>query len=126
VTLDVAPAVTIRDDDLVAELEQHRGRTGFEFKRIELETKQRQRDRLSSLSRDARRRDEVRRRLEDTPSNFDDLRHIHSVLAMCGLPYTRQPLEVRECERKQGRMSLVVEAGKLRNPSTGEREPQPF
>ena len=46
---------------------------------------------------------------------------IDSVLAICGLPYTRQPLEIREFERRQGRMSLVVEAGKLRNPETGDR-----
>ena len=116
----------IRDADLLTELEQARGSGGFEFKRQALMMRQADRDKLGLLSRDARRREEVRRKLEETALDTDDLRHIHSVLAMCGLPYTRQPLEVREYERKQGRMSLVVEAGKLRNPETGERTPQPL
>lgn len=116
----------IRDPDLIAELESARGSSGFEFKRMALEQKQRDRDRLTSLGRDARRREAVRRNLEDAPMSTEDLRHIHSVLAMCGLPYSRQPLNVREYERRQGRMSLVVEAGKLRNPETGERMEQPL
>ncbi|AHB48971.1 pirin [Hyphomicrobium nitrativorans NL23] len=118
--------VEIRDADLVAELDMARETPGFEFKRMELSQKQASRDKLASLSRDARRRELVRRKLEDTPTDADDLRHIHSVLAMCGLPYSRQPLSVREYERKQGRMSLVVEAGKLRNPETGNRIEQPL
>ena len=79
-----------------------------------------------SSPRDERRRAIVRTTLENSPLDKDDLRHIHSVLAICGLPYTRQPIEVREFERRQGRMSLVVEAGKLRNPETGDRIAQPL
>jgi hypothetical protein len=116
----------IRDADLLVELEQARGTAGFEFKRKALMLRQADRDRAAALSPGARRRDAARRALEAAPSAADDLRHIHSVLAMCGLPYTRQPLDVREHERRQGRMSLVVEAGKLRNPVTGDREPQPL
>ena len=119
-------APDIRDADLLNELEAHRGASGFVFKKMQLEAKQAERDRLRSLGRDARRRDAVRRALEASPGDIEDLRHIHSVLAVCGLPYTRQPLEVREYERRQGRMSLVVEAGKLRNPTTGDREAQPL
>lgn len=114
----------IRDADLAAELERSRGSPGFEFKRRALAMQQAERDRFASLAPGARRRDAARRTLEEKPADLEDLRHIHSVLAMCGLPYTRQPLETREYERKQGRMSLVVEAGKLRNPVTGEREAQ--
>ncbi len=120
----VAPAPTIRDPDLVAELEAARGAAGFEFKQRALAMQQSERDRFAALPPGARRRDLARKALEAAPQDLDDLRHIHSVLAMCGLPYTRQPLDVREYERKQGRMSLVVEAGKLRNPVTGEREAQ--
>lgn len=116
----------IRDADLLAELDAARQTTGFLFKKMELSQKQASRDKLASLSRDARRRERVRLRLEDTSADTEDLRHIHSVLAMCGLPYSRQPLSVREYERKQGRMSLVVEAGKLRNPETGDRIEQPL
>ncbi len=121
-----AEAITIRDADLVAELERHRGGTGFIFKRMQLEMAQRERDRVASLSPGARRRNDARQALEVAPADLDDLRHIHSVLAICGLPYTRQPVDIREYERRQGRMSLVVEAGKLRNPTTGEREAQPL
>lgn len=116
----------IRDADLLAELDTARDGPGYHFKRIELAHKQASRDKLASLSRDARRREVVRRNLTETPLDTDDLRHIHSVLAMCGLPYSRQPLAIREYERRQGRMSLVVEAGKLRNPETGDRVEQPL
>ena len=118
--------LALLDPDLQAELEQHRGAAGFEFKRMQLELQQTKRDQRATLGRDARRRLDVREALDATPNDIDDLRHIHSVLAMCGLPYTRQPLDVREYERRQGRMSLVVEAGKLRNPETGDREAQPL
>ncbi|HRN89252.1 replication protein RepA [Hyphomicrobium sp.] len=116
----------LRDADLLAELDAARHTTGFLFKKMELSQRQASRDKLASLSRDARRRELVRLRLEDTSADTEDLRHIHSVLAMCGLPYSRKPLSVREYERKQGRMSLVVEAGKLRNPETGDRIEQPL
>lgn len=116
----------IRDADLMAELEAARGKAGFEFIAKGLAHKQEERDRIAAMGRDARRRALVRRKLEENPVDTDDLRHLHSVLAVCGLPYSRQPLDVREYERRQGRMSLVVEAGKLRNPENGERIPQPL
>ncbi|MCB1549486.1 MAG: hypothetical protein KDJ41_16915 [Hyphomicrobiaceae bacterium] len=116
----------IRDSDLRAELDAHRGSPAFTTMIGIIAGKQAERDRLAALPRDARRRAMVRRALENDPADKEDLRHIHSVLAMCGLPYTRQPLEVREYERRQGRMSLVVEAGKLRNPETGDRVAQPL
>lgn len=115
----------IRDADLLAELDAARGSAGFVFKKMELAQKQASRDKLTSLPRDARRREIVRRNLAESPADTEDLRHIHSVLAMCGLPYSRQALTVREYERKQGRMSLVVEAGKLRDPD-GNRVEQPL
>lgn len=116
----------IRDTDLLAELEALQGNPMYAIRLGTLARKQAERDRLAALPRDARRRAMVRQNLENEPADRDDLRHIHSVLAMCGLPYTRQPLDVREYERRQGRMSLVVEAGKLRNPETGERMAQPL
>lgn len=116
----------VRDADLLAELEAARGTAGFAFLRRACAMKQAERDRLETLPRNARRRAIVRQTLEDNARDIDDLRHIHSVLAVCGLPYTRQPIEVREYERRQGRMSLVVEAGKLRNPENGERIAQPL
>lgn len=116
----------IRDADLLAELEGFRGSVVYSTMIGVVSRKQAERDRLAALPRDARRRADVRRTLENEANDKDDLRHIHSVLAMCGLPYTRQPIDVREYERRQGRMSLVVEAGKLRNPETGDRVAQPL
>ncbi|MFW8642894.1 replication protein RepA [Rhizobium beringeri] len=54
-----------------------------------------------------------------------DLRHIRSVLALCGLPYSRQPLEEREYRSKQGSMRLIVNAGELLSPR-GEFVKQPL
>ena len=121
-----APSATIRDADLIAELESYRGNFLYATMMGMVADKQAERDRIAALPRDARRREMVRQTLSNEANDKDDLRHIHSVLAMCGLPYTRQPIDVREYERKQGRMSLVVEAGKLRNPETGERMAQPL
>ena len=47
------------------------------------------------------------------------------VLAICGLPYKRLPIEVREFERRQGNMALDVSAGSLRN-DRGVNIPQPL
>lgn len=55
----------------------------------------------------------------------EDLRHIHSVLALCGLPYSRQPIEEREYRSKQGNMRLIVNAGELLAPN-GEFVKQPL
>lgn len=115
----------VRDADLVARIEDARGRGGFEFIVKQCQYEQEQRDRTLLLPRDTRRRQEIREKLEAAQPDRQNLRHIHSVLAICGLPYTRQAIEVREYERTQGRMSLVVEAGKLRSPD-GRWEAQPL
>lgn len=115
----------IRDADLLAELETATGKPGFQFKRIELAHRQAQRDKLAALTPDARRRAITRESIQSNQPVRDDLRHIHSVLAICGLPYRRLPLHIRDFERKQGNMALDVSAGSLRNPS-GERIEQPL
>jgi len=115
----------IRDADLLAELDAARGKSGFEFTRKVLESKQRQRDRLATLSPTARRRTLVRQSIEDAPTTLKDLRHVHSVLAICGLPYRRLPIDVREFERKQGNMALDVSAGSLRDDK-GDNIVQPL
>ena len=115
----------VSDADLIARVEEARGRAGFEFVLKQCQYEQEQRDRTVALPRDVRRRQEARDKLEAGQGDRQNLRHIHSVLAICGLPYTRQPVEIREYERTQGRMSLVVEAGKLRSPD-GRWEAQPL
>lgn len=77
----------------------------------------------------------IKRRRADTAEMFreekggsrDDLRHIHSVLAICSLPYTRQDVGVREWQRTQGQMKLLVQAGKLMDPNGNwVEQPLPF
>lgn len=70
-----------------------------------------------TLPRDERRRALVRQDLEKAAPNRDDIRHIHSVLAICGLPHTRLPADQRDYTREQGRMALDVTAGFLRDSS---------
>lgn len=113
VPLEVAD---IRDADLLAELETARGTAAYEFLRRACVVKQADRDQLARLKPGAARRALARQRIEAGGITQENLRHIHSVLAMCSLPYTQQPIEVREYERRHGRMSLVVEAGKLQGP----------
>jgi len=75
---------------------------------------QERRDKLSAMPPGQRRRVATQRQIaEESGIQRQDLRHIHSVLAICSLPYTAQPLAVREWQRRQGRMSLMVSAGKL-------------
>jgi hypothetical protein len=80
---------------------------------------------LNAMPREQRRRSIVREVFENTPPSPKDLRHIHSVLAICGLPHERQPLEVRRYVREQGQMSLAVYAQDLPN-AEGKLMPQPL
>jgi len=126
VSLVLSPGdVDVVDRDLLEQIEKARGTSSYEFTRIQCHSEQERRNALAGLGRDQRRRLAARHAIENEPLARDDLRHIHSVLAICGLPYRRLPETQREYERKQGRMALVVEAGKLRSPQTGERVAQP-
>lgn len=116
---------TIRDADLLAELESARGRPGFTYIEKSIALKQEARNRLAAMSPAMRRRAIARSNFETQPATLEDMRHIHSVLAICGLPYKRLPIEVREFERRQGNMALDVSAGSLRNDK-GDNIPQPL
>lgn len=123
----VLSATGIRDADLVAQLEAARGSGAYEFVRMNCQRLQDERDRVGRMTPSDRRRTTAREILESGGVTPENLRHIHSVLAICSLPYTRQPIEVREYERKHGRMSLTVEAGKLRGPDgSWVEQPLPF
>ena len=119
----------IRDDDLIEQLERCGKGLGYDAMRRHLAQTQSQRDaekaRRAALTPSQRKREDARRLLEIDALNPENLRHIHSVLAICSLPYKRQPDHVREYERRQGRMSLVVTAGKLLSPD-GIWEEQPL
>ncbi|MFD0938064.1 replication protein RepA, partial [Methylobacterium trifolii] len=79
--------------------------------------------RRAGMGRDQRRRDAVREVIENEPTAPENLQHLHSVLALCGLPY-RDPGEAREFTRHYGRNSLSLLAGRLKSPVSGEMEPQ--
>jgi hypothetical protein len=125
----------IRDDDLRQELEAARGKFAFDTTVRFLVSSQQKRDAqrtleveraaaLAAMPRDKRRRMIVREVLENEGPSPENLRFMHSVLAICGLPYRKLPEGVFEFERTQGRMGLVVTAGKLRAPD-GQRHQQP-
>lgn len=116
--------IEVVDRDLIDKIEAARGTGAFEFTRIQCLSEQERRNELKSLSRDRRRRLAVRNLLEQEQPSRQDLRHIHSVLAVCGLPYKQLPSSVREYERRQGNMALDVSAGFLRDPS-GNKVIQP-
>lgn len=124
----------IRDADLRAELDAARG--GFLFAQIVEHILYRQRERDAAvaaedarkglregMARDRRRREAVREVIENEPTGPENLQHIHSVLALCGLPY-RDPGPQREALREYGRTSLSLVAGRLKNPVTGLWEAQ--
>lgn len=74
-----------------------------------------------SMKRDQRKRERVRLALEEQPTNPSHLQHLHSVLALCGLPY-RNPGNAREFSKEYGKNSLVLIAGRIKNPQSGEME----
>lgn len=130
----------IRDADLRKELERHRGRNNLMPALFDLEVQllveeQVKRDaalegrkaELATLPRERRRRAMVHDHFLNEEPQADDIRHLHSVLAICGLPYDRQPLEVREFSREQGNMAIDVMAGSLRGPNGSKTlQPLPF
>lgn len=66
----------------------------------------------------------VQRRLVDVAAAIreadpNELLFYHSVTCQCALPARRPPEDVRTWERQQGRAALLIEAGKVRHPTTG-------
>lgn len=130
----------IRDEDLLAQLEAERAKGGafFDLIRGMLADQQRRRDEeraaglakaavTAALPREARRRAAIREVIENAAPAPQDIRHIHSVLAVCGLPYERPDTSVRVHERGQGKVSIRVEAGSLLRPDgTWEDQPIPY
>lgn len=125
----------ILDDDLIERLEAQRGQPGFAMatKQFGLIQDRRNRQREADASRAAqldlltpleRRREIIREVIENEGPAPQNLQYMHSTLAICGLPYKALPPGQFEFERKQGRMGIVVEAGKLRAPD-GQRIQQP-
>jgi hypothetical protein len=118
----------IRDADLLAKLEKARGGAAFQIQKRLIVAQQRERDTLaarrSTMGRDQLRRDTVREVIETDPTGPENLQHIHSVLALCGLPYKRPADDGGHFVRRYGRNSLALTAGMLTNPATGNMEAQ--
>lgn len=125
--MSIQPALIdtqVRDPDLIQRLSDAGAMRPIVYDQCVLE--QTRRDALLRMPSIQRRRSTIRHHLEEQGgASRDSIRHIHSVLAVCSLPYTRQPLEVREWNRTQGRMKLSVTAGKLMSPD-GEWMEQPL
>lgn len=116
----------VRDADLLQRMSDAKG-LAAEFTYRQCVIEQERRDHLATLPAGSRRRAELRKQIEEQgAAQREQLRHIHSVLAICSLPYTAQPIHVREWQRKQGKMSLMVTAGKLISPEHGEWVDQPL
>ncbi|MDP8918377.1 MAG: replication protein RepA, partial [Pseudomonadota bacterium] len=79
--------------------------------------------RRAAMGRDQKRRDALRAVIESEPTGPENIQHIHSVLALCGLPY-KEPKGEREFFREYGRNTLSIMAGRLTNPTTGQMELQ--
>jgi hypothetical protein len=112
----------VRDPDLRAKLE---GAAPITLPRLlkVMGAEQRRRD-LKAADRAGmtamqRRRDDARE-IVDARDVAEDRHFIHSVLALCALPYRRPPDNVREFEREFGRSSLRVQAGAIFDPNTSK------
>ena len=114
----------VRDQDLLDRLEAAKGKPGYATMQRLVAEQQAERDQLRELSPVARRRAETRRQLEAEKLENEDRHHIHSVLALCGLPYRQPQAESREFIREYGRNSLVVQAGFMKDPNSGKMTPQ--
>lgn len=75
--------------------------------------------RQAAMSPVARRIDRTREAIAARPLADADRHHIHSVIALCGLPYRRPKDDHQDVVREYGRSSLVVQPGYLKDPYTG-------
>lgn len=130
--LQEAAYAQIRDADLVEELANFpEGSPGHHTMLRILGESQKKRDeernRLASLPREQRRRLVTSEALANEPLKRDDLRHMHSVLAICGLPYKALPAGQRDYRRQQGNMAITVTSGMLDDEKgTPHLQPVPF
>lgn len=111
------------DPDLLEKLEQAQdsGVYGYVLRHI---TKIQEERNASATKRKLltpiqKRRLVARETIESSSQRNDERYHIHSVLAMCGLPYRRPSPKVNTYHREYGKNSLIVQSGFLKDPLTG-------
>lgn len=117
---DDATLLEFLDDDLRAEFERYRYGPGSSAMRDIILAKQRKRQARKEMTPVQRRRDMAREAIQADVLKDADRYHIHSVLAMCGLPYRRPEDDQYEYIQRYGRNSLVVTAGRLQDPESGQ------
>lgn len=88
------------------------------FRRMQHERNQ-ARQRRAAMTPIQRRRDDLRQ-LADSGVMDSGRHYIHSVVALCAMPYRRPPDDQRDYVRQFGRSSLVLQAGYLRDPHSGK------
>jgi replication initiator protein len=116
--------VEIQDEDLLCDLENSRGSPAFGILERHLADIQRKRNeakaRRSAMTPVQRRRDTAREVIASGDLKSRDRYHVHSVLALCGLPYRRPADDATDYVREYGRNSLVVQSGYLKDPISGK------
>lgn len=116
---DDATLLEFLDDDLRTELDRYKAGPGADTMRRIILEKQRKRQARKEMTPVQRRRDVARETIQADMLKDADRYHIHSVLAMCGLPYRRPEEGEYEYIQRYGRNSLVVTAGRLQDPEFG-------
>ena len=130
--LDLSPSpageAAIRDSDLKERLAAAPRNTFYAVLVRDLVNQQQRRDaeraRKAGLTVLERRRESLRDRLQSQPLSDSDRHYIHSVLALCALPYRRPTDGTRDFIREYGKSSLVVQSGYLKDPVTGKMTAQ--
>jgi hypothetical protein len=120
--------VEVIDHDLVEQLESAKKSIVYKVLAPRIVEQQRERNearaRRARMTPIARRRDKMREHVQARAFKNEDRHHIHSVLALCGLPYRRPDDDTADYFREYGRNSLVVMPGYLKDPGTGKMVPQ--
>lgn len=107
--------VQVRDPDLLERIASSGIMRDTVYRQCAVE--QSRRDTLVELPPIRRRRAQISHKVAETQTvTRDSLRHIHSALALCALPYGKLPTAQRRWEAVQGRMHLSVTAGRLMGP----------
>jgi hypothetical protein len=115
--------VAVRDQDLVEQIVSAPASILSRVKRrvAKVQVERDQAEQNQALMKPiAKRRQMIRHELSQTALESSDIHCIHSVLGLCGLPYKRLQDNQQSYLREYGKMSVVVQAGYLKDPNTGK------
>lgn len=116
--------LTKLDHDLAQMLDNSKGKPSFRLVQSHVIAEQARRsaarEQRAAMTPVGRRRADAKSLFELAPQTpHEDRYHLHSVLALCGLPYRRPTDDHADYIREYGRNSLVVQPGYLKDPETG-------